>query len=245
MDGPHWVCLVFPRAQIQVIQAGQDLTHMMLWPSPTSLPEVGGVYLPPSRWCQLGLLPRCCLPSRLCGDCFSNLWSTLRQHTCPDPHQHLHPYLASIDDSPPSQSRPRLMWNRGCVLQHPPYLSASILAWGSPLLLPPWPTYFLNYLFVCLLSSWTYSPLLFWLPLMILLSQIWQMGTPMPFQHTPSFFSYISQEFIQKAPIPVHPFRISPPSSLSASFFLHLQREPCLPDPRYILPTAQSYGPHK
>lgn len=29
MDGPHWICLVFPRAQIQVIQAGQDLTHVM------------------------------------------------------------------------------------------------------------------------------------------------------------------------------------------------------------------------
>lgn len=145
----------------------------------------------------------------------------------------------------PSQSRPWLMWNRGCVLQHPPYLSASTLAWGSPLLLPPRPTYFLNYLFVCLLSAWTYSPLLFWLPLMILLSQIWQMGTPMPFQHTPSFFSYVPHEFIQKAPIPVHLFRVSLPSSLSASFFLHLQREPCLPDPRYILSPAQSHGPRK
>lgn len=89
---PHWVCLVFLCAQIRDMQVGQDPTHMT---PPATLPSFTSAdeCCPPA---SLQVMPTWI--TSLVFSTISTAWrqcfpysqrSTLRPHTCPDPHQPL------------------------------------------------------------------------------------------------------------------------------------------------------------
>ena len=182
-----------------------------------------GVHLPPSRWCQLGWGKTPLVFSTISTDWRQfSLFTEKHFETTPMPWLSptpptpfrihwwlsLKPILATIDGK---------LW---LCSPTPTMFIASTQPW-RPLLLPHWPTYFLNYSFACLLSAWTYSPLLSWFPLMILLSQIWPRRAPMSFQH-PHHFSYISHTENSSPPSQVSPYL--PHSGPLFFFFIHRGR---------------------
>lgn len=218
------VCLVFPCAHIRDMQVGQGPTHMTLWPSPVSPLQVCGVHLPPSRWCQLGWGKTPLV--------FSTISTDWRQFSLFTEKHFETTHIPWLSPTPPTPFRIHWWLSLKPILTTidgklwlcsptPTMFIASTQPW-RPLLLPHWPTYFLNYSFACLLSAWTYSPLLSWFPLMILLSQIWPRRAPMSFQH-PHHFSYISHAENSSPPSQVSPYL---PHSGPLYFFFHSQREP-------------------
>ena len=148
---PHWVCLVFPCAQIRDMQVGQDPNHMT--PPPT-LPS----FTSADEWCPPASLQ--VMPTWITSLVFSTIstaWrqcfpylqrSTLRPHTCPDPHQpvptpfRIHWWLFS---------KPVLTTNDVKLWQCSP-TSSTFISQSSTMKIPPSPsmTYIFPELFVCL-----------------------------------------------------------------------------------------------